>query len=56
MKELKKQEMVRIKGGSSLSISSTLNAVAKIVSTVFSLGQAIGSAIRRGKTGSYCSY
>lgn len=56
MKELKAKEMMNVKGGSSLSVSSMLNAVAKVISTVFSVGQAIGSAIRRGRSGNYCSY
>lgn len=56
MKELKNQEMVKIKGGASISISSVLNAISKIATTVFSIGQAIGSAIRRGSSGNICGY
>ena len=56
MSELKKEEMKKIQGGTAVSVSSALNAVAKIVSTIFSMGQAVGSAIRRARAGSYCSY
>lgn len=53
MKQLNKQEMRYIKGGAGLS-SSMLNAVMRTVSVMFSVGQAVGSAIRRAVYGNYC--
>lgn len=55
MCELRKEEMRKINGGASVSISSVLNAVMNVVSTIFSIGQAVGSAIRRGVSGKVCS-
>lgn len=52
MEQLKKEELTIVKGG---GISySMLNAITKAVSTIFSLGQAVGSALRRVKTKNYC--
>lgn len=52
MQTLTKQELLNIKGG---SLSSTmLNAITKSVSTLFSIGQAVGSAIRRVWSKNYC--
>ena len=52
MIELKKEQMYKIKGG---GLSSTmLNALMRTVSVMFSVGQAVGSAIRRTKTKNYC--
>ena len=42
-----------IKGGASLT-SSMLNAIVRTVSTMFSIGQAVGSAIRRAVSKNYC--
>lgn len=53
MKKLKKEEMTKVKGGAT-SITSMLNALMKTVATMFSLGQAVGSAIRRSSTRNYC--
>ena len=46
MNILNKEEMLEIKGGASIS-SAMLNALMRTVSVMFSLGQAVGSAIRR---------
>lgn len=52
MKKLNMQQLSKVKGG---AFSSTiLNSITKAVSTVFSLGQAVGSALRRFRTGNYC--
>ncbi len=51
MTELKKEEMLQIKGGFS---SALLNAVMRTVSVMFNIGQAVGSAIRRSVSGRYC--
>lgn len=53
MKELKNENKKNIKGGA-LSVSSALNALMKVVGTVFGVGQSVGSSIRRIKTGSIC--
>ena len=51
MTELKKEEMLQIKGGFS---SALLNAMMRTVSVMFNVGQAVGSAIRRAVSGRYC--
>ena len=56
MKEINYYEMKQVKGGVALSISSALNAISKAVNTVFSIGQTVGSAIRRGFGGRMCNY
>lgn len=53
MKKLKKEELESIKGGAGFS-STMLNAVMRTVSVMFSLGQAVGSAIRRTINKNYC--
>lgn len=53
MKKLKKEEMFKIRGGASLS-SAMLNALMRTVSVMFSVGQAVGSAIRRATQKNYC--
>lgn len=53
MAELNNQQLISIKGGASLN-SSMLNALIKTVSTLFSIGQAVGSAIRRATSRNYC--
>lgn len=45
--------MLNIKGGAGFT-AAMLNAVIRTVSTMFSMGQAIGSAIRRAVNGNYC--
>lgn len=53
MKKLKYEEMKKIKGGAGVT-ATMINAVIRTVSTMFAMGQAIGSAIRRAVRGSYC--
>lgn len=53
MKKLRKEEMFKIKGGAGLS-STMLNALVRAVSVMFSVGQAVGSAIRRTLGKNYC--
>ena len=53
MKNLKKEELFKVKGGASVS-SAMLNALMRTVSVMFSVGQAVGSAIRRTLKKSYC--
>lgn len=52
-KQLKKEEMTKIKGGADLS-SVMLNALMRTVSVMFNIGQAVGSAIRRVTGKNYC--
>lgn len=53
MNKLKKEEMMKIKGGAGIS-SAMLNALMRAVSVMFSIGQAVGSAIRRTSSKNYC--
>lgn len=53
MERLKKEEMFLVKGGTSLT-SAMLNALMRTVSVMFSVGQAVGSAIRRAVNKNYC--
>ena len=50
--KLKNEEMEIIVGGG--ITSSMVNAISKIVTTVYDLGRSTGSAIRRFVTKSYC--
>lgn len=54
MNKLKKEEMFKIKGGASTSLTAILNSLMKTVSVMFSVGQAVGSAIRRAVGKNYC--
>ena len=53
MEQVKKEKMFKIKGGAGFS-SAMLNALMRTVSVMFSIGQAVGTAIRRAVNGSYC--
>lgn len=53
MEQIKKEEMFLVRGGAGLT-SAMLNALMRTVSVMFSVGQAVGSAIRRTVNGSYC--
>lgn len=52
MKKLNKEEMKQVQGG--VSYTSAINAVIKAITTLFSVGQAVGSAIRRATSSNYC--
>lgn len=52
MKELSIEELKKIEGGA--SSATTINAIIKAISTLFTLGQALGNVIRRATTDSYC--
>ena len=54
MKILLTKEMQEIKGGAAGFSSAVLNALMRTVSTMFTLGQAVGSAIRRATGKNYC--
>ena len=50
--ELKEIELAKIQGGA--ITSAWLNAISKAVNTLYDLGKATGSALRRVISGSYC--
>ncbi len=52
MTEIKKEELYNIKGGA--FNYTMLNAIARAASTIFTIGQAIGSAFRRATSNKYC--
>jgi len=54
MKELNKNEMLKIDGGASFS-ASMLSAIYKTIDTIYSIGEALGSYIRRVKEGKMCN-
>lgn len=52
MVNLSNRELILVKGG---ALSSTmLNAIARTVTALFSIGQAVGSSIRRVVSRNYC--
>lgn len=52
MRVVNNVEMIKVSGG---GISSQLlNAISKAVSTIYSFGQGVGSAIRRVTSGVFC--
>ena len=54
MEQMKKEELQKIKGGAAAFTSAMLNALMRTVSVMFSIGQAVGSAIRRSINSNYC--
>ena len=52
VRELKEKEMMDINGGA--LTSAFISAISKIVSTLYDIGEATGSAIRRLTSGKYC--
>lgn len=54
MKVLKKEELLNVSGGASISYSSMINAISKGINTFLELGRSVGSAIRRIHSGSIC--
>jgi len=53
MTELKKEELYLVVGGISIT-SALVNALTNAASTIFKVGKAFGSAIRRFYTGDLC--
>ena len=53
MKELDKREMLNVEGGASFS-ASMLSAVYKAIDVIFSIGEALGSYIRRVNENKMC--
>lgn len=54
MQYLENIQLKEIKGGASGMSSAVLNALMRTVSVMFSIGQAVGSAIRRVSGKNYC--
>lgn len=54
MLKINDNEMLNIIGGASIGYS-LINAITKAVNTVYSIGQSIGSSLRRVMSGKYCS-
>lgn len=54
MKNLNETEMINVTGGANGITSSAINALARLVSTIYTLGRAIGSSIRRVYNGNTC--
>jgi len=52
---MRKEELVLVVGGASSLSGTVLNAVIRAVNVAFEIGRALGSAIRRIKTGQTCS-
>lgn len=52
MTKLNGEQLNKVKGGA--FNSTMLNALSRTVSTLFSIGQAVGSAIRRTMKKNYC--
>ena len=52
MKELSNNEKYNITGG---AVTSTIiNSIARLISTIYTLGRAVGSTIRRASSGKSC--
>lgn len=54
MKKINKNELYTIIGGATLT-GTMLSAITKGVSTIYNIGRALGSALRRAISGKYCS-
>lgn len=54
MKELNKNELKKIEGGTSLT-SSMLTAIYKTLEVVFQIGESLGNYIRRKSEGKMCN-
>lgn len=53
MRELKKDEMLKVEGGTDLT-SSMLTAIYKTFELIYSIGESLGSYIRRKTSGKMC--
>lgn len=52
MRRLEKEELICINGGIA---ATTINYLSKLITTVFDIGRALGSAIRRIESDNVCS-
>jgi len=53
MREIKKEEMLKVEGGSSFT-SSMLTAIYKTFELIYSIGESLGSFIRRKSSDKMC--
>lgn len=53
MREIKKEEMLKVDGGSTFS-ASMLNAIYKTFELIYSIGESLGSFVRRKASGKMC--
>ena len=54
MKVLKKQELIKIDGGTTNVSGTLVNAVSSLINTVLGVGRVIGTSIRMAITGARC--
>lgn len=54
MLKINEKEMFYVIGGATIGYS-LINAVTKAVTTIYTIGQSIGSSLRRVINGQYCS-
>ena len=53
MKKMTKEDMYKIQGGE-IAFTTAFNTILKAINTLFSIGQALGSAITRTNNGTQC--
>lgn len=52
MRELNKEEKCKITGG---AVSTTIiNSIARLINTIYTIGRAVGSTVRRATNGKFC--
>ena len=56
LKDIQKEEMMKIVGGGTDISGAILNAISGCIETIFGIGQAVGSAIRRIRSGNLCKF
>lgn len=54
LRKMSKQEMKQVNGGFNWT-AAMFQSVLKFANVFFEIGKALGSALRRSQTGSYCS-
>lgn len=55
MRELNKKEMLNVEGGESNITGSMLNAIYKTIELIYTIGEALGSYIRRAVEKKMCN-
>lgn len=51
---LKEEDLIKIKAGGTMFTPTLVNALARIIGTLFEIGQSIGSSLRRVVNRNYC--
>lgn len=51
MRKLENQELIKINGGIA---ATTINYISKLITTIFDIGRALGSSIRRIESDTIC--